>query len=398
MLCAVAVALPLGCSNPRSEPGELRWWKGNLHTHSLWSDGDQFPEMITDWYKRNGYHFLAISDHNTLAEGKRWIRIHDDPRSETAVTGYIVRFGEDWVGLREIEGGKRAVRLKTLEEYRVLLEEEGRFLIIPAEEINGVFGDTLIHVNATNIQEAILPRGGDTVREVLQNNIDAVLEQRSRTGRPMFPHVPHPNYGWIVSADDLIALEGDRIFEVYNGHPLANNGGDETRPSTERIWDRVLTERLTSGREPMFAIAVDDAHHYQSYGMREANPGRGWVMVRARQLTPEAIIAALESGDFYATTGVELDDLSRDGDRVELRIRSEAGVRYETEFVGTRRGARADAVGEVFAKSSGASARYDLRGDELYVRAKVVSSRMKANPNQAGEHEVLWTQPFLPTR
>ena len=34
-----------------------RWWKGNLHTHSYWSDGDDYPEMIADWYKTNGYHF-----------------------------------------------------------------------------------------------------------------------------------------------------------------------------------------------------------------------------------------------------------------------------------------------------------------------------------------------------
>ena len=52
------------------EPAPARWWRGNLHTHSLWSDGDDFPEMITDWYQRHGYDFLAISDHNTLAAGE----------------------------------------------------------------------------------------------------------------------------------------------------------------------------------------------------------------------------------------------------------------------------------------------------------------------------------------
>ena len=48
---------------------ETRWWKGNLHTHSLWSDGNDFPEMIADWYRKNGYHFLALSDHNILKRG-----------------------------------------------------------------------------------------------------------------------------------------------------------------------------------------------------------------------------------------------------------------------------------------------------------------------------------------
>ncbi len=27
-------------------PPPLRWWKGNLHTHSLWSDGNDYPERI----------------------------------------------------------------------------------------------------------------------------------------------------------------------------------------------------------------------------------------------------------------------------------------------------------------------------------------------------------------
>jgi hypothetical protein len=36
------------------------WFKGNLHTHSLWSDGNDFPEMIASWYRDNGYQFLAL--------------------------------------------------------------------------------------------------------------------------------------------------------------------------------------------------------------------------------------------------------------------------------------------------------------------------------------------------
>src|SRR6188474_2607111 len=51
------------------------WFKGNLHTHSLWSDGNDYPEMIGDWYRRQGYHFLALSDHNILSQGEKWIGV-----------------------------------------------------------------------------------------------------------------------------------------------------------------------------------------------------------------------------------------------------------------------------------------------------------------------------------
>ena len=41
-----------------------RWLKGNTHTHTLESDGDSPPEVVTRWYKSHGYNFLVLSDHN----------------------------------------------------------------------------------------------------------------------------------------------------------------------------------------------------------------------------------------------------------------------------------------------------------------------------------------------
>src|ERR1700726_621784 len=68
------------------------YWKGNLHTHSLWSDGDDFPEMIADWYKQHGYQFLTLSDHNILSEGERWLNVTKD--REEIVQKYRKRFGD----------------------------------------------------------------------------------------------------------------------------------------------------------------------------------------------------------------------------------------------------------------------------------------------------------------
>src|SRR5436853_6539289 len=65
--------LPL-CSG-QTALAQSQWWKGNLHTHSLWSDGDDFPEMIVNWYKEHGYDFLALSDHNVMLTGDKWVSI-----------------------------------------------------------------------------------------------------------------------------------------------------------------------------------------------------------------------------------------------------------------------------------------------------------------------------------
>ena len=53
-------------------------------------------------------------------------------------------------------------------------------------------------------------------------------------------------------------------------------------------------------------------------------------------------------------------------------------------------------IGKVVATVEGASATYTLTGKELYVRAKVTSSKPHPNPYAKGDVEVAWTQPVVP--
>ena len=390
-----------------------RWWKGNLHTHSLWSDGDQYPEMIAAWYKEQGYHFLALSDHNILSDHERWIPVTKNKAGEAALAKYVARFGEDWVERREMEGA-RQVRLKMLSEFRPLVEEPGRFLMIQSEELTAKFRSAPIHLNATNVREFIAPRGGNSMVEVMQNNVNAVLEQRQRTGVPMFPHINHPNFGWAITAEELMQLENDRFFEVYNGHPQVHNAGDELHAGTDRIWDIILSERLAElGKPLLFGLAVDDSHHYHGEPKNDSRPGRGWVMVRAAKLSAEDLIASLEAGDFYASSGVVLKEVRRKNEEIAIEIEAEPGVSYRTEFIGTRRGydrtrvpilaesgsplritnTYSQEIGAVLDTVEGNSARYVFKGDEIYVRARVTSTKLKANPSSPGEFERAWIQP-----
>ena len=52
-------------------------------------------------------------------------------------------------------------------------------------------------------------------------------------------------------------------------------------------------------------------------------------------------------------------------------------------------------VGAVLAEVTGPRAAYTLQGDELYVSAKIVSSKVKENGSVAGEVETAWTQPLV---
>ena len=95
---------------------------------------------------------------------------------------------------------------------------------------------------------------------------------------------------------------------------------------------------------------------------------------------------------------------------------AESGVSYQIDFIGTHKGfddssaaavddedkaagltrVNSEEVGAVLQSTTGESATYRLTGKELYVRARVTSSRKHPNPSEAGEYEKAWIQPIVP--
>jgi predicted metal-dependent phosphoesterase TrpH len=401
----------------QSSENSTRWWKGNIHTHSLWSDGNDFPEMIADWYRSHGYHFLALSDHNILSEGTRWMK-HDEivkRGGKEAMEKYLKRFGDDWVETRGTPGTPEfEVRLQPLDRFRKLVEEPGRFLMIQGEEISDKAEGVPVHMNATNVAELIQPLGGRTVAEAIDNNLRAAEEQARRTGREILVHLNHPNFGWAITAEDIASVLRERFVEVYNGHNSVNHMGNKERASVEQIWDIANTIRLGQlGAPPLFGVGTDDSHNYHKPG--GARPGRGWTWVRAASLEPEPLIQAMKAGDMYASSGVTLRDVRYDAGKKLLRvdIEPQEGVRYTTQFIGTKidydaaseprvgkdgkpirttRKYSAD-VGQVFATVEGTSPTYQLTGKELYIRATITSSKPHPDPSIDDQHEQAWTQP-----
>jgi hypothetical protein len=209
---------------------------------------------------------------------------------------------------------------------------------VAGEEITQYLAGKGAHMNALNLPEAVSEQKGATLVEMFRKDLDSLRSQELRTGREIVAVLNHPNFLWSQTAEDLFSLTDLRFFEVYNGHPLVNILGDSLRPSTERMWDIVLTRRLTSGGEILHGVATDDAHDYHTLAPGQRNPGRGWIMVRSSTLAPDSLMRAMERGDFYASTGVTLSELRREGARLTLVIKDEPGVSYTTQFIGTRVG------------------------------------------------------------
>jgi hypothetical protein len=413
ILCAlVALAKPL-CGTafgvdavPEDPP--LRWWKGNIHTHTLWSDGDDFPEMVAEWYRTHGYNFLALSDHNILSDGQRWMTEKAIAKrgGETVLPKYRARFGPHWVETRGEPGTDQyEIRLKPLNEFRSLVEQRGEFIMIVGEEISDSVAGKPVHMNATNLRDLLQPLSGETVAAAIRANLRAAEDQAQRIGREILVHLNHPNFHYGVTAEDLGEVIEERFFEVYNGHPGVNQLGDADHVSVERIWDLANTLRIVKWQgPPLMGVATDDSHAYhQANG---ATPGRGWIMVRARHLTPESLIRAMKRGELYASSGVELDEIEYSSSTRELkvRVRPVANTSYTIEFIGSRAPRQSpsggqeiqldsDRIGVVLARYQSPEATYTLRGDELYVRAVVTANSPHANPSIPNQREQAWTQP-----
>jgi predicted metal-dependent phosphoesterase TrpH len=304
------------------QPADPRWFKGNTHTHTLNSDGDSTPDEVVRWYREHGYRFLVLTDHNFL-------------------TG--------------------------VEALNALHGASGQFLVIRGEEVTDRFGDMSLHVNGLDVSAMVSPQGGGSVVEVLQRNVDAIRRENG------VPHINHPNFRWSITADELRQVRNNRLFEVHNGHPQVNNLGGGGVPGLEQAWDAIL-----SAGTLLYGIAVDDAHTFKQPGNPAvAGPGRGWVVVRAPRLEARALVEAMERGDFYASTGVELADYQVTTAAMTVTVRKTAFSKYRVLFIGKG--------GRVLKEVLDSPAVYEFRGGEGYVRAKVIESN----------GQVAWCQPVV---
>ncbi len=415
MFRALLLSLVLALGLVADEP---RWFRGNTHCHSFWSDGDQFPELVALWYKEHGYDFLAMSDHNVLMEGERWVPMVSKRRTidPKLLDDCRQAYGDDWVALRG-EDDKQEVQLKTYAEISGRLNETDRFLMIQGEEITGHCQSVQVHVNAINLEKLIRPQPGDTVLECLFGDLRDVRAHQDEVKHPVIAHVNHPNWKWWDVRDGDLAACGATHFELCNNTAGSNNMGNGDLPSSDRVWDIANTIRLADmHRPPIFGVGTDDAHNYHVFEPGRANPGRAWIMVRAETLETNAIMTAIRDGQFYVSTGVRLADVRFADGTLDVSILPDEGATYTIEFIGTPRTYDrtvtqievADSkgvvrppmkcysaeVGQVFQRSEGTQASYRLTGEELFVRARITSSRRMPDPaaNQVQE-ERAWTQP-----
>jgi hypothetical protein len=226
----------------------------------------------------------------------------------------------------------------------------------------------------------------------MQKTIDAVNEQRQKFNIPMFAHINHPNFGYGINVEDLKKLNGERFFEVYNGHPAVHNEGDDLHIDLETMWDLINISYYDNDKPLLLGIATDDSHNYHQRSTSLSNTGRGWVMVNSKKIETLSLIESMESGNFYSSSGIELKKVKRNNKRFIVEVEPNKGVNYEITFIGYRKD---DSQTQVLKTVKGNSASYIFNENDLFVRAKISSDEIKTNPYVEGETTQAWTQPVI---
>lgn len=227
-----------------------RFFRGNLHTHSNLSDGALAPEEVCRRYRDEGYDFISLTDH--------LIGRFDYPIADT-----------------------RSCRSP---DFTTIIGAE----IHAGRQENG----ELWHMLANGLPFDFEPPETPTFRADESKETMQSLAQRA-VDAGAFVSIAHPQWSGLTQ-DDARSMEMAHAVEAYN-HGCAT-GAD--RPDGLHTLEQLLEE----GRR-LDLIATDDAH------FTEPDHFGGWVMVKARENDPDALLESLKSGSFYSSQGPEIKNI-----------------------------------------------------------------------------------------
>ena len=236
-----------------------KFYRGNLHTHSTSSDGALDPQEVCRRYHAEGYDFIALTDH--------FVGLFDYPITDT-------------------------------DDCR----KDGFTTILGAELHTGSMENGhLWHLLGIGLPGGFSPPDAPHFRPVKGSESAASIAQRARDAGA-FVAIAHPHWSGLTEADAR-SITAAHAVEIYNHGCTVDNDRGEGFLTLEHL--------LNEGRH-LNLIATDDAH------FNSPDFFGGWVMVKAKENSPDALLEALKAGTFYSSTGPQIHDIRITKDNVEV--------------------------------------------------------------------------------
>jgi len=236
---------------PFGQPGTF--WRGNLHTHSMLSDGALTPKQVIDAYRAAGYDFMTLSDH--------FMEVFNWPVADTTA-------------LRSAD-------------FTTLIGAELHALQNAVGEI--------WHILAVGLPLDFAPCGADET---------GVNLARRAAAAGAFVGIAHPSWSQLT-IEDGHSIDAAHAVEIYN-HGCA--------VETDRGEGWYLLDQMLNDGKKLSGFATDDAH----FRDHDRDAFGGWVYVKADELTPDCLLAALKSGAYYSSQGPQIHALSVEDNHLHI--------------------------------------------------------------------------------
>ena len=308
---------------------DKHYYKANLHCHSTVSDGKLTPEELKQAYMAQGYSIIAYTDHEILIS-------HNDLSDENflALNGYEYELIEDKSEVKNHNRLRKACHL-----CLIALEPDNLRHVCWHGLIWGNAPQYLDQADFDRENPPYIPRyTGEGVTEVIQAARNAGF----------FVTYNHPAWSMEDMAD-IVNYHGMHALEIFNTN-TAIRGWEAHCPY---IYDSMLRRGKRLG-----CVAADDCHRPEHFF-------GGWTVIAADNLEYRTVTAAMERGDYYASTGPEIQALWFEDGRIYVRSSAEATIKAN---YGSRNAEMHHNVTETS---------FPVRPDDIFVRISVIDKNGK---------------------
>lgn len=310
---------------------EQKLMKGGLHCHTTRSDGRGTPEEVIRMHKEHGYDFLALTDHRFY-----------NYRNFAPETGITILPGMEYDG-----NG-----IETIADNEGTLTQEydaGGFrcfhtVCIGPEKADGNGFEQDQRFDSAHVRN----------QEEYQPYLDYLHEMGQMT------IYCHPEWS-STPARYFSRMKGNFAMEIWNSGCVIEDDMD----ADAAYWDELLGQGIR-----IYGVATDDGHAMNQHCV-------GWVRVRAENNSVSAILAALDAGRFYSSTGPEIHDFYYEDGKICVDCSAAAKIRLHADKHPTRIVHSAD--------GNLTHAEFDIGSSYSYVRATVI--------DKEGRHA--WTNPIF---
>ncbi len=277
-------------------PEEGKFYKANMHCHTTVSDGKQTPEEIKELFKSLGYSAVAYTDHCVMVP-------HEDLCDDEFIALHGYEF--DVTQMRE----DRNFSLSKVYHINLIAKNQSERKMPYVKESKSNPGKPTAHFGVeVECHEMFAEAKYDL------EWINAYLEKV--TSRGFLANYNHPQWS-LQNATDYLGIKNVHSVELINGGCLGQND------NTAIHYETFLRDGLR-----VVPTAGDDNHH-------AIGCGRCWTMIKAKELTYDALIEAYEKGYCYASDGPEIHSIDIEDGKINIKCSeaSEISLHAEGRYV-----------------------------------------------------------------